>query len=322
MSVDDEITSIVRAAAERLVADLRGISDQESVDAALDRCISALATTNLWGKENQGPSYELWRIAGEVLEVGGLQHRARFKPRGYAGDFEMLADFWNHKSVDSPIGRLFDRYFLKQAAVEAVRARMEWAGATIAAQCTASPHDEFRVVSIGSGPGIDLFEAACTLEPSQRARLRFTLVDMEEAALDAARARLDSIVAQEQIVVRRENLFRLATSRKTAEFLSDVDFVLCTGLFDYLADDVAVAQLQLFWNALRPGGTLMVGNFAPQNPTRAYMEWLGNWYLIYRDVADLAQLADAAAIPTEQRRIEPERTGCDLFLIATRPESY
>jgi extracellular factor (EF) 3-hydroxypalmitic acid methyl ester biosynthesis protein len=318
MSVDDEITWIVRSAAERLVDDLKGISDQASVDAALDRCLASLATTNLWGKENQGPSFELWRIAGEVLEVGGLQHRARFKPRGYAGDFEMLADFWNHKSVDSPIGRLFDRYFLKQAAVEAVRARMEWAGAMIADRCAASSHDEFRVVSIGSGPAIDLFEAARALEPSQRARLRFTIVDMEEAALDAARARLESIVAPEQIVVRRENLFRLATSHKTAEFLSDVDFVLCTGLFDYLADDVAVAQLKLFWNALRTDGTLMVGNFAPQNPTRAYMEWLGNWYLIYRDVADLDRLADAAGIPAAQRRIEPERTGCDLFLIASR----
>lgn len=312
------ISEIVIAAAERLVADLGGVQEQSVVDAALDRCLVALTSTGLCGKDNQGPSHDLWRIAGRILEVGGLQHRARFKPRGYAGDFEMIADFWEHKTVDSPLGKLFDRYFLKQAAVEAVRARMEWAGHEIAARCARTEHEPFRVVSIGSGPGIDLSEAARSLPPEHRARLRFTLVDMEEAALDAARARLQTVVAAEQIITRRENLFRLATNRKTGEFLHDVDFVLCTGFMDYLADDVATAQLKLFWNALRPGGTLMVGNFSQTNPTRAYMEWIGNWYLIYRTVDDFSRLADAAGIPPSHRDIRPDRTGCDLFLMAQR----
>jgi hypothetical protein len=87
---------------------------------------------------------------------------------------------------------------------------------------------------------------------------------------------------------------------------------------DYLEDDVATAQLSLFWNALRPGGAVMVGNFAPHNPTRAYMEWIGNWYLVYRTAEDLERLATAAGIPPECRQITAERTGCDLFLVATR----
>src|SRR5207237_1013742 len=156
--------------------------------------------------------------------------------------------------------------------------------------------------------GIDLYEAAQSLSPQLRRRLRFTLVDMEEAALDAARARLETVVAAEQITTRRENLFRLATNRKVRELLHDVDFVLCTGFMDYLDDDVAAAQLALFWNALRPGGTLMVGNFAPTNPTRAYMEWIGNWYLIYRTAEDLKRLAMTARIPPESCKITAERT--------------
>lgn len=311
------ISSIVRAAAERLVADLAGATEQSVVDVALDRCLTALASTGLWGKDNQGPSHDLWRIAGPLLEQGGLQSRARFKPRGYAGDFEMLADFWQHRTVDTPLGTLFDRYFLKQAAVEAVRARMEWAAAEIAARAAMATREAFRVVSIGSGPGIDLYEASQQLSPDVRARMHFTLVDMEEAALDAARSRLETVVAAQQITTRRENLFRLATNRRVGEFLRDVDFVLCTGFMDYLADDVATAQLALFWNALRAGGTLMVGNFSPVNPTRAYMEWIGNWYLIYRTADDLARLAAAAEIPADLRRIEPDRTGCDLFLMAS-----
>jgi hypothetical protein len=148
--------------------------------------------------------------------------------------------------------------------------------------------------------------------------LRLTLVDMDDAALDAAGTRLASVVAAEQIVVRRENLYRLPTLRRAAESFTDVDFILCSGLNDYLSDEAAVAQLRLFWNGLRDGGLAMVGNFAPHNPTRAYMEWIGNWYLIYRTADELTQLATAAGIPSERRSVVAERTGCDLFLLAER----
>jgi hypothetical protein len=193
------------------------------------------------------------------------------------------------------------------------------AASMIAQRCAASPSAEFRVVSIGSGPAIDLFEAARRLPTEARAKLRLTLVDLDEGALAAAQQRLTSILAAEQISVRRENLFRLATLRRAAELFIDADFILCTGLMDYLADDVATAQLRLFWNGLRSGGLLSVGNFAPHNPSRAYMEWVGNWYLIYRTTADLERLAAAAEIPPAAYRIVPESTGCDLFLIAEKP---
>jgi len=318
---DDATLTLVRSAAVQLVDDLQHADDQAAVDAALDRCLAVLVSTELWGRANQGPSHELWRIAGPWLEQGDLQRRARCKPRGYAGDFEMQTDFWERKTVDSPLGRRFDCYFLKQAAVEAVRARMEWAAAVIAERCRASPHEEFRVTSVGSGPGIDLFEAARSLPRDARSRLRLTLVDLDEAALDAARTRLTSVVAAEQIVVRRENLYRLPTLRRAADLFADVDFILCTGLNDYLTDEAATAQLRLFWNGLRPGGMAAVGNFAPHCPTRAYMEWIGNWYLIYRTADELARLGEAAGIPAEQRRIVAERTGCDLFLPAEKPVS-
>jgi hypothetical protein len=157
------------------------------------------------------------------------------------------------------------------------------------------------------------------LPSDARSRLRFTLLELDEAALDAARTRLTSVVSAEQVVVRRENLFRLAPLRRAAEWFADVDFILCTGLNDYLADDAATVQLRLFWNGLRPGGMAAVGNFAPHCPTRAYMEWIGNWYLIYRTADELAQLGEAARIPAAQRRIIAERTGCDLFLLAEKP---
>jgi len=73
-------------------------------------------------------------------------------------------------------------------------------------------------------------------------------------------------------------------------------------------------MLRWFWEQLAPGGSLLVGNFAPHNPTRAYMEWIGNWYLIYRTVEEMHELAARAGIPADQVTIGCERLGVDLFL--------
>jgi extracellular factor (EF) 3-hydroxypalmitic acid methyl ester biosynthesis protein len=319
----------IRAAAERLADELRfaaTASDQwrnldlgqALIDGALDRCLAALVETGLWGRENQVPSHELWRIVGPILECGGLQHRARFKPRGYAGDFEMLDDFWNRKENETLPGKLFDRYFLKQAAVEAVRARMAQAAAAIARRALETPNAELRVVSIGSGAATDLWYAATLLPEAVRAKLRYALVDIDESALDFAKRRLDAVLRPEQTTPHRENLFRLAKGKRGAAIVDGADIILCTGLFDYLSDADAATMLTLFWNGLAQGGELFVGNFAPHCPTRAYMEWLGNWYLIYRTVDELAAIATTAGIAPEHRRIGADRTGCDLFLVARK----
>ncbi len=63
---------------------------------------------------------------------------------------------------------------------------------------------------------------------------------------------------------------------------------------------------------------MLVGNFAPHNPTRAYMEWIGNWYLIYRTAKQVGKLAVAAAIPPDRFTVSSEPLGIDLFLIARK----
>ena len=64
--------------------------------------------------------------------------------------------------------------------------------------------------------------------------------------------------------------------------------------------------------------TSSAGRIGWPTPTRALMEWIGNWYLIYRTPAELQRLATAAGIPSEYARIGAERLGIDLFLCADR----
>ena len=129
------MSEVVRQAAVQLLSELQRL--QSLVDAgaeesgvyrelahALDRCLDQLQQTNLIGRDNEVASSVLWNVAGSVLARGWLQERARTKPRGYAGDYELLARFYERRLCDDPLGRLFDRYFQAQPAPRAVENRM------------------------------------------------------------------------------------------------------------------------------------------------------------------------------------------------------
>jgi extracellular factor (EF) 3-hydroxypalmitic acid methyl ester biosynthesis protein len=325
-----DLAAYARETGEQLVADLQRAELLSSgwtndgvgyalLSCAMDRALARLTATGCWGKDNQLPSGEFWAVVGHLLQVSWLQHRARFKPRGYAGDFEMFERFWLRECIDHPLGRLFDRYFQSQAAVEAVRARTEQIGAAIAERCIRAPAEHrLHVVSVGCGPALDLRLALETLTDFRAASLQLTLFDLDEAALDHAKQRLSEYVAPRQVHAVRENLFRLTDKPRSANLLDGADVLVCSGMFDYLPDESARKLLRLFWERLADGGLLVVGNFAPHNPTRAYMEWIGNWYLIYRTAEELSQLGVAAGLPRSSFTIGAERLGIDLFLSAEK----
>lgn len=330
----EEVLPIVREAASRLVDDLdraerlcASWSDEPLavalVDAALSSCLASLAKTHLWGDANRLPSGELWKIAGPWLEVGVLQHAARFKPRGYAGDFEMLARICGGYRCEHPLGRAFDAFFQAQAAPQAVRSRTEQTGAAIASDCLARPAGPYHVVSVGSGPALDVRRALGLLPEERRSQVRVTLLDLDPDALGFARSQLEPLLAlgaEAALQCTRANLFRLPQKADPGVALEAADFLVCTGLFDYLDDEPAATMLRWFWEQLAPGASLLVGNFAPHNPSRAYMEWIGNWYLIYRTAEQMRELAARAGVPAERVTVGCERLGIDLFLAAGKRE--
>jgi extracellular factor (EF) 3-hydroxypalmitic acid methyl ester biosynthesis protein len=288
------------------------------VEAALAGSLRQLSETGCWGEANRLPSSEFWRMAGPLLETGVLERHARLKPRGYAGDFQMLHWIETNYCCDHPLGRAFDRYFQRQAAPQAVRCRTYQTAASLVAHFLKSGDRDYRLASVGSGPANDVSQVLAGLPEDKRARLHVTLLDLDPEALDFSRRQMAILVRPDAIRCIRENLFRLPRNRNVDGILGNPDFLICSGLFDYLDDETAEAMLRLFWKVLAENGMLLVGNFAPHNPTRAYMEWIGNWYLNYRTRGDLERLASAAGMPQGSFHVGSEALGIDLFLTARR----
>src|SRR5688500_12342750 len=108
---EDNVLRLVASAGDELARALSSNPQPPTVFAALDQCLERLSTTDLWGTANRLPSGVLWQTAGEWLQHGSLLHQARFKPRGYAGDDEMLRRICENWRCDHPLGQILDDYF-------------------------------------------------------------------------------------------------------------------------------------------------------------------------------------------------------------------
>lgn len=327
-----ELCRIAARCGEELLSDLaraRASTDDWSdsqrtellVAQSLQACLDKLAATECWGEANRIPSGELWRVAGAVLRLGELQSQARHKPRGYAGDFDMLRKICDQWTCSHPLGRAFDKFFQDQTAPQAVRNRASIVAGRLAdavRRARVYGRDTARIVSVGAGPAIDIQQGLEQLSPDERRYVSVALLDMDPEALDHASARLRSVIADTQLTVHRENLFRLPRLDRTQQTLRDADFISCPGLFDYLDEENATAMLSCFWKHLRPGGETIVFNFAPTNTSRAYMEWIGNWYLTYRDEREFARLAQGATGDSSQYIVGQEDSNSGLFVTCTK----
>ncbi len=323
------MTTRVREAAEQLLKRLepiaRSVDSGESsqdwlpqVTAAIGECLAQVAELELWGAENRLPSSELWNRAGHLLSRGWLQNQARTKPRGYAGDYETLARIYENRLCDDRLGRLFDQYFQAEAAPQAVRNRMAMMADRIV-QAAAGQNEPLRIAMVGSAFGLEIRDALTRMQPDQRSAIHVTLLDVDPAAIGFARAALEPVMDASQLTAISTNLFRLAERPITAKPLVGSQWIFCPGVFDYLDEAAAKAMLRCLYGQLAPGGRLIVFQFAPHNPTRAYMEWFGNWYLTYRDEAALRQLVESADLSSAQIDYGAEGLGVDLYAMIGRP---
>ena len=286
--------------------------------AAIDECLAELRAMDIWGSDNRLPSSEIWNVAGHILCCGWLQNRARTKPRGYAGDYEMLARIYENRLCDHPLGQLFDRYFQEQAAPQAVRNRMAMMADWIVQLASRNDTRRNRVAIVGSAFGLEVRDALLRLDEAARWRLHLTLLDLDPDAVEFAESQLTAILPKEQLTALSVNLFRLAERPRAAETLRDANLLICPGLFDYLDDEAARAMLRCLFQQLAPRGRLTVFQFAPHNPTQAYMEWFANWYLIYRDAAQFQRVVDSAGLSAASITFGAEPLGIDLYVTVTR----
>ena len=142
------------------------------------------------------------------------------------------------------------------------------------------------------------------------------LIDQEDRAITFAERTLGPLAAKHGARVQfiKESVRRLLTTKKLSAALGERDFIYSAGLFDYLNQRSVTALMSALYEALIPGGQLAIGNVAAHNPTRFFMEYALDWFLIHRSPEDLLAFAQALDPTPSRMMVDSEPLGVNLFL--------
>jgi extracellular factor (EF) 3-hydroxypalmitic acid methyl ester biosynthesis protein len=295
--------------------------DEQQVDAgqvyaAMDTLCCGLQVQRLRMSETEWAEYVglcLSHPLRKLVHLDPFTERAFRKPRGYAGDAQLL-DFiygreeqWPIPAGTSPLGRVIFDYTTAAPAPDGVRARREF----IANVLDDLPEEVRKpaVLSVAAG---HLREAILSAAVKRRKFGRFVALDADPESLEEVK-RCYGFYGVEVVPA---SIRRIFTGKLD---LGSFDLVYSTGLFDYLSQ--AVAQ-QLTWSLFQkvhPRGRLLLANFLPGIRDIGYMESYMGWKLIYRTRQEMLDVA--ARIPEAEVRdirLFSEENQNILFLQITR----
>jgi hypothetical protein len=214
-----------------------------------------------------------------LLHTDPFTERAFSKPRGYAGDAVMMDYIYGYgierfETLSPTERKLFD-YCTTTSAPLAVRFRRQLLAETIDA--VAAPMKRpADVIALAAG---HLREAdlSCAIRTK---RASVTALDQDEESLDVIRRDYGKY----NVTAVNASVRRIIGGRV---HLDPCDLAYSAGLYDYLPAAAATRLTAIMFEAVRPGGQLLVANFLPNILDLGYMEGGMDWQLIYRDDAEM-----------------------------------
>jgi extracellular factor (EF) 3-hydroxypalmitic acid methyl ester biosynthesis protein len=294
---------------------MHSLSQRAPADGVVAELIDGLDQTRLelgddWSKAIAAcRAHPLYRVFG----ADPVTARARAKPRGYAGDAVMIDYIYQGipRAERFKIGSLGAALFAattSSSSAVAVRERRHLLTQRIDACAARVAHP--RVLSLACG---HLREAANSEAVSSRELGQLTAIDQDADSLAVV---AEAYAAVPEIIPTQGSVRDLL--RGTLP-LGAHDLVYAAGLYDYLPDPIAARLTRILFDALTPGGELLIGNFAPDFPTIGYTEGFMDWRLLCRSERDLRRLC--ASIPADQiASIEThtDRSRCIAYLTIVR----
>ncbi|MGZ6141917.1 MAG: PilZ domain-containing protein [Myxococcales bacterium] len=261
------------------------------------------------------------RHVDRYLMLAPWMHRARHKPFGYPGDYEVMR-FVYERNFEGPslFAKSIGYAFLQTKAALAVKYRKDLIRRELKARIEAHGKSErpLRFLSIAAGPAQELFELAAEL-PELPAPLELVLFDQDKGALSYAYRRLKPAMESKfgdrvRILYLHESIKRLLRDADLFASFGHFDAIYSCGLFDYLQTSTAVVLTRNLFARLAPSGALYIGNMAPENPSRWFMESHLDWHLIHRTRAELTEIGVRANGKALIRVLE-EEAGVNPFIV-------
>ena len=270
----------------------------QAIDTLIDRFETIVAKMG----EEMHPAHQahLRRLLHPLVLSSPFAHRAFNKPLGYAGDYQMV-----DMMIRSPMegnnlfSKIVNLWLLGQTPAQAHRNRVAHLERRLVEETLRAKSEGriLRVFNLGCGPAAEIQRFFKDQHISKSADL--TLTDFNEETLEFLRQKLEAI----RHSLNRPVSFRLV-KKSVNQILKErgkfgrqkagerYGYIYCAGLFDYLSDSVCRQLMNVFYEMLEPGGLLLATNATDalnaSRPFRYSMEYILDWYLIYRNKAQFA----------------------------------
>lgn len=234
------------------------------------------------------------------------------KPYGYAGDFKAIDMIYKNSMEGRGIVRLIERHSYDTPACKAVRNRKDFILKTIREEFeTGKDHS---LLNLACGPAREIAELA--EDGRYKGTCKVINIDVDSRAIAYAKSLLNGSSANIEVRYAIDNVLKMALRSTNIDRYGLQEMIVCLGLFDYLEEKWAVRVLRALYDLLSEGGLMVIGNFSDKNPSRVYMEWIGDWHIIYRTKAEFRYIFEKAGL--FQVDIVSEPLGINLFGIVRK----
>lgn len=240
------------------------------------------------------------------------------KPFGYAGDFKIIEDIYENNPKTKGFDRLWDNYFQQMAASKATRERKEDFKRILKDFLERNKGNNIRILNLASGPAREIKELFESVPKNLFEKVKIDCLDNCKEAIDFAGNLLKNIPG---INFLQKNVIRIALKKDIKESMpGNYDLIYSTGLYDYLDKKVAVRLTGNLYKLLKGGGFLVISNYREkhQNPSAYLMEWVTEWYLVYRSQEDFEDIFLSAGFSKDNIEIYPQKSGVMQYCLAVK----
>jgi hypothetical protein len=182
-----------------------------------------------------------------------------------------------------------------------------------------------RVLSLACGPALELQSLLAEVTQVDQPVELFVLDQDEDALAYAHRSLCRTLVERREVLSRVQlsalhfSVAQLLRPKDAAEaavgrdVLGSMDLLYSAGLFDYLPRAVAKRLVRRLMGMLKPGGEMFIGNLREDPASTFMMEHAVAWHLVYREPAEMLELAAGLPDAAETRIVLDQTERC-MFL--------
>lgn len=281
--------------------------------AELERLVAGFST-----EEHQRHGFYFRKQIQNFILSSAFMARTNLKPRGYPGDSEMMRMVYlNEYKGNTTFEKLMHKFPLEQPGAQSVRNRrkiiVEFLNQVKNTDHITS-HKEIKILSLACGPAIEIEDMLAS--PADAEKYQITLLDQDSTALREAADLICGIEKKSNIKVKIDYLAAsvrlMIANKKLKKKIGTHHFIYSLGLFDYLTQRVARAVLESLYQLLKPGGTMVIGNFHISNQSKCFLDYWLDWSLIHRTENEFLGLIKD--LPSVKAYVFFEDTGNQMFL--------